>query len=908
MVLVRSRVSESSVDLTTLIKPSTSISNLEKAAEDATKAHDTKCKDLYGPYPSSIPVPMTHKDGRTPSPYVIQKARTMWDVSAYPDHRDVGTPDEWIPRDGKLVRLTGRHPFNVEPPLAVHQEFKFITPTCLHYVRNHGACPNLSWDEHRVKVGGIVPRKLDMSMDQIVAMPSRELPVTLVCAGNRRKEQNMIRQTIGFNWGAGGVSTNVWKGVLLRDLLLAAGVEEHDMAGKHVEFIGHEDLPNKVGPGPFKDEPWGKLVKYGTSVPLSRAMNPAYDILIAYEANGEKLQPDHGFPVRLIIPGYIGGRMIKWLTDINVLVHETKNHYHYHDNRILPPHVTAEESLTGGWWYKPEYIFNELCINSAVTAPDHGETIDLADKIGDTYEVGGYAYTGGGRRMTRVEITTDGGKHWEVCKINQIEKPTDNGMYWCWVWWTYELPVADLVGCKEVWCRAWDEANNCQPNDPTWNLMGMGNNQCFRVKVHLVKVDGRHVFQFEHPTRPGQQEGGWMTKLAEKPDSAGFGRLLEQGQAAPEEAKAAPARASTSGKTKLISMRDVRKHNKEEDVWIVVNNKIYDCTEYLDLHPGGADSILINAGEDSTEDFVAIHSTKATKMLDKFYVGDLDPASLMDEETIEEQVCEKTGRKKALDPKHKQAFVLQKKTVLSRDSFELDFALQTPEHVLGLPTGKHIFLSAEVKGEMVMRRYTPVTSDYDVGCVKFVIKAYPPCERFPLGGKMSQHVDAMKIGDTIDMRGPVGEFDYHGNGKFLKEHEECYATHFNMVAGGTGITPVMQIAAEILRDGDDATKVSLVFGARIEGDLLCRSTLDSWAEMYPDRFKAHYILSDEAPEGWANSGHSTGFVGKQLFEEVLYPAGDNVYNLMCGPPIMLERGCTPNLRALDHKEENIFSF
>mmetsp|Transcript_20005 Transcript_20005/g.48050 ORF Transcript_20005/g.48050 Transcript_20005/m.48050 type:complete len:909 (-) Transcript_20005:36-2762(-) len=908
MVLVRTKITESSVDLTTLIKPSVSISNLQSDAL-AHKPNEATCEQMYGPYPSSIPVPMTHKDGRTPSSFVVAKAKNMWDLKSYPDHRDVGTPDEWIPRDGKLVRLTGRHPFNVEPPLSVHQKFKFITPCCLHYVRNHGACPNLKWDEHRVKVGGIVPQKLNLGMEDIVSMPSRELPVTLVCAGNRRKEQNMIRQTIGFNWGAGGVSTNVWKGVPLRDLLLAAGISDRDTAGKHVEFIGHEDLPNKVGPGPFKDEPWGKLVKYGTSVPLARAMNPAYDILIAYEANGERLQPDHGFPVRLIIPGYIGGRMIKWLTDINVLEHETKNHYHYHDNRILPPHITAEESLTGGWWYKPEYIFNELNINSAITAPDHDETIDLAKSIGSTYQVGGYAYTGGGRRITRVEITTDGGKHWEVCKINQIEKPTDHGMYWCWIWWTFDLPVADLVGCKEISCRAWDESNNCQPNDPTWNLMGMGNNQVFRAKVHLDKIGEKHVFRFEHPTRPGQQSGGWMTKMAEKPDSAGFGRLLEQGQAAPEEATQAPAAASkSSGKTNLISMAEVRKHNKEEDVWIVVNNKVYDCTEYLDLHPGGADSILINAGEDATEDFVAIHSTKATKMLDKFYVGDIDPASLMEEESIVERICEKTGRKIALDPKNKQAFKLQKKTVLSRDSFELDFALQTPEHVLGLPTGKHIFLSADVKGEMVMRRYTPTTSDYDIGCVKFVIKAYPPCERFPLGGKMSQYVDSLQIGDTIDMRGPVGEFDYHGNGKFLKEHEECYATHFNMIAGGTGITPVMQIAAEILRNSDDQTKVSLVFGARIEGDLLCRSTLDGWAEKYPDRFKAHYILSDAAPEGWEASGHSTGFVGKQLFEEVLYPCNDNCYNLMCGPPIMLERGCTPNLKALGHKEENIFSF
>ena len=78
------------------------------------------------------------------------------------------------------------------------------------------------------------------------------------------------------------------------------------------------------------------------------------------------------------------------------------------------------------------------------------------------------------------------------------------------------------------------------------------------------------------------------------------------------------------------------------------------------------------------------------------------------------------------------------------------------------------------------------------------------------------------------MRGPVGYFDYHGNGKFLKEHEECHATHFNMIAGGTRITSVMQISAETLRNADDNTKISLVFGASIEGDLLCRATLDGW--------------------------------------------------------------------------------
>jgi nitrate reductase (NAD(P)H) len=869
----------------------------------------SECETLYGPYPRAIPVPSINKNGDTPPNEVIENAKTMWDVQSTPDHRDVGTPDEWIPRDGRLVRLTGRHPFNVEPPVSVHNEHKFITPSSLHYVRNHGACPKLKWDEHTITIGGpLVSKPMEVSMDEIAAMSPRELPVTLVCAGNRRKEQNMIRQTIGFNWGPSGVSTNVWKGVLLRDLLLKAGVEEKNMSNKHVEFIGIEDLPNKVGPGPFKDEPWGKTVKYGTSIPLGRAMNPAFDVLIAYEANGEVLQPDHGFPVRLIIPGYIGGRMIKWLKQINVIEHETKNHYHYHDNRILPPHITAEESLKGEWWYKPEYIFNELNINSAMSAPDHNETLSIAKNIDKEYEVAGYAYTGGGRKVTRVEVSTDGGIHWELADLDRKEKPNDYDMHWCWLWWSFKLKVADLVGCKEIWCRAWDEASNCQPINPTWNLMGMGNNQVFRVKVHMGKAaNGEHVFRFEHPTQPGQQTGGWMTTAAGKPDSAGFGRLLEVQGEVKEEAPVATKSDAKKGDKRLISMEEVNKHNTEHDVWIIVKDRVYDCTEYLELHPGGADSILINAGEDSTEDFVAIHSTKATKMLEKFYIGDLDTGSVKKTEEVEvkDAICAKTGRPVALNPKKKQAFRLQSKTVLSHDSFLLDFALQTPEHVLGLPTGKHMFLSAEVNGETVMRRYTPISSNYDIGQVKFVMKVYRPCERFPAGGKFSQHCDALKIGDTVDMRGPVGEFEYISNGNYLIDGEEVFATRFNMVAGGTGITPVMQVAAEILRHPEDTTQISLIFACREENDLLMRSTLDQWATVFPDKFKVHYILSDRWPEGWK---YSTGFVSKDLFEKEFYPAGNDVHNLMCGPPIMLDRGCTPNLVALGHKKDKVFAF
>merc|ERR1712151_46696 len=111
---------------------------------------------------------------------------------------------------------------------------------------------------------------------------------------------------------------------------------------------------------------------------------------------------------------------------------ETRNHYHYHDNRILPPHITAEESLKG-WWYKPEYIFNELNINSAVSRPDHNETINIPNNIGSSYDMMGYAYTGGGRMITRVEVSVNGGVSWNLANIERKEQPNEYGMYWCWI-------------------------------------------------------------------------------------------------------------------------------------------------------------------------------------------------------------------------------------------------------------------------------------------------------------------------------------------------------------------------------------------------------------------------------------------------------------------------------------------
>lgn len=180
--------------------------------------------------------------------------------------------------------------------------YGFITPPSIHYVRNHGPCPRINWGNHRVVVNGLVSTPLTLTMEEIISMPSIRIPVTLVCAGNRRKEENMLKKSIGFNWGPCAVSTSYWTGVRLRDILLKAGVKNPEEGANYVCMRG-----------PKGELPKGSDGSYGTSVTYRKAMDLASDVIVAYKQNDRWLTPDHGFPVRMIIPGFIGGRMIKWL-------------------------------------------------------------------------------------------------------------------------------------------------------------------------------------------------------------------------------------------------------------------------------------------------------------------------------------------------------------------------------------------------------------------------------------------------------------------------------------------------------------------------------------------------------------------------------------------------------------------
>ncbi|KAF6165193.1 hypothetical protein GIB67_007178 [Kingdonia uniflora] len=812
------------------------------------------------------------------------------------DPKDQSTSDNWIERNPSMIRLTGKHPFNSEPPLTRLMHHGFITPVPLHYVRNHGSVPRAKWEDWTIEITGLVKRPTRFTMDQLVTeFPTREFAATLVCAGNRRKEQNMVKQTIGFNWGAAGVSTSVWRGIRLRHVLKRCGIISRKKGALNVCFEGAEDLPGGGGS------------KYGTSVKKEVAMDPSRDIILAYMQNGERLTPDHGYPVRMIIPGFIGGRMVKWLKRIIVTPNESQSHYHFKDNRVFPSHVDAELANIEAWWYKPEYAINELNINSVITTPCHQEILPINSATTQRpYTLRGYAYSGGGKKVTRVEVTMDGGDSWLICELDHPEKPSKFGKYWCWCFWAVEVEVLDLLGAKEIAVRAWDETFNTQPEKLIWNIMGMMNNCWFRVKTSMCRPHkGEIGLVFEHPTQPANQSGGWMARQKQL-ETADSQNSMKKSLSTPFMNTAA----------KMLSMSEVKKHNLAESAWIIVHDHVYDCTSFLKDHPGGTDSILINAGMDCTEEFDAIHSDKGKKMLEEYRIGELittgytsDSSTSSPNNSVHGAMnlthlapIKEGGRISALIPREKIPCTLISNTSISHDVRIFKFALPSPDQVLGLPVGKHIFLCPTIDGKLCMRAYTPTSTIDEVGYFELLIKVYfgGVHPKFPKGGLLSQYLDALPIGSTVDIKGPTGHIEYTGRGNFSIHGKQKFAKRLAMIAGGTGITPIYQVLQAILKDPEDETEMYVVFANRTENDILLREELDSWAEKH-ERLKVWYVLSGTVPLGWK---YSVGYITEAILREHIPEGSNETLALVCGPSPMIQSAVTPNLERMNYDVKN----
>ncbi|RMZ86402.1 hypothetical protein DV736_g6373, partial [Chaetothyriales sp. CBS 134916] len=796
---------------------------------------------------------------------------------------DIKTPDAHIPRDSRLIRLTGVHPFNVEPPLTELFKEGFLTSPELFYVRNHGAVPKvldedtLQWE---FTVEGLVENPMTITLKQLITDYEQvTYPITLVCAGNRRKEQNMVRKSKGFSWGAAGLSTALFTGVAMSDVINRARPKRK---AKYVCMEGADKLPNGF---------------YGTSVKLNWVKDPNRGFMLAYKMNGDMLRPDHGKPLRAVIPGQIGGRSVKWLKRLIVTEAPSDNWYHIYDNRVLPTMVSPEESANNPkWWTDDRYAIYDLSPNSVICCPQHDEQFCLTSGP-DVYLARGYAYSGGGRRITRVEISLDKGRSWKLADIDyaedryrQVERDLFGGrldMSWretcfCWCFWSIGLARGELAAAEDILVRAMDESMNIQPRDMYWSVLGMMNNPWFRV---TVSREGEYL-RFEHPTQPALIPGGWMERVKKSGGNladGSWGEKLEgkEPSVSVEEQPKEILMVKPDIK-KSINIDELRQHESEDHPWFVVNGEVYDGTGFLKGHPGGAQSIISASGTDCSEEFMAIHSETAKAMMPQYHIGPLDEDAkmLLTQADLEEPSL--SLRDIFLQPKAWRKALFHGKKIVSWDTRIFTYKLDHDDQRLGLPIGQHLMvrLKDPATREAVIRSYTPISEINDRGIVDILVKVYFKTSDHP-GGQMSQAMDSLPLGHFIEMKGPIGKFEYLGRGRCLVSGMERSVKGFMMICGGSGITPIYQVFRAVMCDREDTTRCTIFDGNRLIEDILCKEDLDLLAEGNHHKCKVFYTLT-KAPEDW------TGLRGRINGELVRAhcPRDKDYLVLICGPEAM----------------------
>ncbi|XP_022971225.1 NADH--cytochrome b5 reductase 1-like [Cucurbita maxima] len=247
----------------------------------------------------------------------------------------------------------------------------------------------------------------------------------------------------------------------------------------------------------------------------------------------------------------------------------------------------------------------------------------------------------------------------------------------------------------------------------------------------------------------------------------------------------------------------------------------------------------------------------------------------------------KPASRACLDPDNFKEFKLVKRTKLSHNVAKFIFILPKTDSILGLPIGQHLSCRGkDSQGEEVIKSYTPVTLDSDVGYFELVIKMYPQ-------GRMSHHFREMRMGDFLAVKGPKGSFKYQP-GKVRA---------FGMLAGGSGITPMYQVARSILENPNDKTKIHLIYANVTLEDILLKEELDLLAKRYPDRFKIYYVLN-QPPKVWDGG---VGFVSKEMIRAHCPAPASYIQILRCGPPPM-NKAMAAHLDALGYTPEMQFQF
>ena len=281
------------------------------------------------------------------------------------------------------------------------------------------------------------------------------------------------RQTNGLQWDVGAIGTAEWAGVRLRDVLADAGLTVNDVPEdvKHTQFVGAE--------------------AYGSSIPVEKAIDKRGDVLLAYEMNGQPLPRDHGYPLRVLVPGHVAARSVKWVNKIILSDEESYSQWQRRDYKCFGPNEGKNPD-----WDRAVSI-QEMPVQSAMTTLTEVPRNRLSDNRlaqvygleEDSVAIQGYAYSGGGRKIVRVDVSPDNGRTWQQAQL--LNSEAKGAKAWCWAQWQiafekHEVEQAFLV-------KAVDESYNSQPDSYSAQYNFEGNLTTAWQRVPVAKADGEEV-------------------------------------------------------------------------------------------------------------------------------------------------------------------------------------------------------------------------------------------------------------------------------------------------------------------------------------------------------------------------------------------------------------------------------
>lgn len=355
--------------------------------------------------------------------------------------------------DESRLLVHSKAPMNAEPPLPDLVR-SWVTPVESFFIRSHGNTPAVDAGSYRLSVEGLVEHPLTLTLAELSRFEQHAVMATLTCAGNRRTEHSRIKPVKGVQWREGAIGNAKWRGARLSDVLKKAGIRD---SAKHVWFEGLDTV-----------EDGGKSFSFGGSIPLEKALldrdsNPG--AILATTMNDKPLTADHGFPVRSLVPGYIGARSVKWLSKIVVSDRPSPNHFVADVYKLVDEGTLLEVAENAPIYRMP--------LNSAICTPTPGAAL----KAGQV-EVVGYALPPGvpGVSIRKIEVSSDGGRSWADAKL------TSPASEFCWQLWSAEISVTSAT--KELIARATDSRGEAQPETARWNAKGYLFNAWHHVPVN----------------------------------------------------------------------------------------------------------------------------------------------------------------------------------------------------------------------------------------------------------------------------------------------------------------------------------------------------------------------------------------------------------------------------------------